>query len=62
MTIKDTVVMIHFRPNNQFDPRRKSPMTSCGKYIYYDVQKWSEDLREVTCAECKNAIREEGLS
>ncbi len=48
--------MIHFRPNNQFDPRRKSSVTSCGKYIYYDVQKWSEDLLEVTCAECRRII------
>lgn len=42
---------VHFRPKNQFDPGRKSPMTVCGKY-YFDVSEWTEDPREVTCDEC----------
>lgn len=46
--------VIHFRPKNQFDPRRKSPMVSCGKY-YFDVKKWSEDSKEVTCPACVEA-------
>jgi hypothetical protein len=52
--MSDTIV--HFRPKNQFDLRRKSPMTMCGKY-YFDVSKWTEEEREVTCAECNAAMR-----
>lgn len=47
----DPAKVVHFRPKNQFDPRRKSPVVVCGKY-YFDVQKWSEDWREVTCPAC----------